>query len=156
MTKPVRLRLSRRRGFDLQAHSLEVNGLEAVNVARPTKWGNPFNLRDSSHCWTAISYGFKGDRIGRQAASVAMFKEYLGGAMIGTEDCGLYAEVAGEQKPISVSPTLVAKRPAPIQDEINRELRGKNLACWCKPGEPCHADVLLDIANRPACEEIKL
>lgn len=28
------------------------------------------------------------------------------------------------------------------------ELRGKNLACWCKPGEPCHADVLLEIANR--------
>ena len=27
------------------------------------------------------------------------------------------------------------------------ELRGKNLACWCKPGEPCHADVLLEIAN---------
>lgn len=26
-------------------------------------------------------------------------------------------------------------------------LRGKNLACWCKPGEPCHADVLLEIAN---------
>lgn len=33
---------------------------------------------------------------------------------------------------------------------INRsihELRGKNLACWCKPGAPCHADVLLEIAN---------
>lgn len=27
-------------------------------------------------------------------------------------------------------------------------LRGKNLACWCKPGAPCHADVLLEIANR--------
>jgi hypothetical protein len=28
-----------------------------------------------------------------------------------------------------------------------RELRGKNLACWCNPGDPCHADVLLEIAN---------
>lgn len=27
------------------------------------------------------------------------------------------------------------------------ELRGKNLACWCKPGDPCHGDVLLEIAN---------
>ncbi|MEI6212221.1 MAG: DUF4326 domain-containing protein [bacterium] len=27
------------------------------------------------------------------------------------------------------------------------KLRGKNLACWCPPGEPCHADVLLEIAN---------
>jgi Domain of unknown function (DUF4326) len=27
------------------------------------------------------------------------------------------------------------------------ELRGKNLACWCKPEWPCHADVLLELAN---------
>jgi hypothetical protein len=27
-----------------------------------------------------------------------------------------------------------------------RELRGKNLVCWCAP-KPCHADVLLRIAN---------
>lgn len=26
-------------------------------------------------------------------------------------------------------------------------LRGKNLACWCRIGTPCHADVLLKIAN---------
>jgi len=29
-------------------------------------------------------------------------------------------------------------------------LRGKNLACWCEPGQPCHADVLLELANAPA------
>lgn len=32
--------------------------------------------------------------------------------------------------------------------EIRRELRGKNLACWCAPNVPCHADVLLELANR--------
>ena len=26
-------------------------------------------------------------------------------------------------------------------------LRGKNLACWCSLDSPCHADVLLEIAN---------
>jgi len=26
-------------------------------------------------------------------------------------------------------------------------LRGMDLACWCKPGDPCHADVLLEMAN---------
>ena len=30
-----------------------------------------------------------------------------------------------------------------------RELRGKNLACFCGAGQPCHADVLLEIANSP-------
>ncbi|HSH41627.1 MAG TPA: DUF4326 domain-containing protein [Arenicellales bacterium] len=29
------------------------------------------------------------------------------------------------------------------------ELRGRNLACWCPPGAPCHADVLLEIVNAP-------
>ena len=27
------------------------------------------------------------------------------------------------------------------------ELRGKDLACWCPLDEPCHADVLLELAN---------
>lgn len=27
-------------------------------------------------------------------------------------------------------------------------LRGKNLACFCKPGETCHGDTLLEAANR--------
>lgn len=27
-------------------------------------------------------------------------------------------------------------------------LRGKNLACWCQIGTECHADVLLELANR--------
>lgn len=29
----------------------------------------------------------------------------------------------------------------------HRDLEGKNLACWCKPGYPCHADALLELAN---------
>lgn len=29
-------------------------------------------------------------------------------------------------------------------------LRGKNLACWCKAGTLCHADVLLRLANEGA------
>lgn len=31
---------------------------------------------------------------------------------------------------------------------IRRELRGKDLACWCRLDQPCHADVLLELANR--------
>ena len=32
--------------------------------------------------------------------------------------------------------------------QVRVNLRGKNLACWCPcDGQPCHADVLLDIAN---------
>jgi hypothetical protein len=35
-----------------------------------------------------------------------------------------------------------------IAAQAKAELRGKDLACWCKPGEPCHADVLLELANK--------
>ena len=31
--------------------------------------------------------------------------------------------------------------------KIRTELRGKNLACWCALDGPCHADVLLFVAN---------
>jgi hypothetical protein len=33
--------------------------------------------------------------------------------------------------------------PARVED-----LRGKNLACWCPLDQPCHADVLLELANK--------
>ena len=35
-----------------------------------------------------------------------------------------------------------------IRNRIRRDLRGKNLACWCKECDPCHADVLLELANQ--------
>lgn len=39
--KPTRIQLSRRRGFNLQLASRAINGLSAVNCARPAEWGNP-------------------------------------------------------------------------------------------------------------------
>lgn len=30
---------------------------------------------------------------------------------------------------------------------VQINMRGKDLACWCKPSESCHADVLLELAN---------
>lgn len=35
----------------------------------------------------------------------------------------------------------------PGLDEIRRELRGKNIACWCGEDDPCHGDVYLELAN---------
>ena len=44
MVTPQRIRLSRRKGFNLQEASRKLNGLEAVNCARPSHWGNPFTV----------------------------------------------------------------------------------------------------------------
>jgi len=38
----------------------------------------------------------------------------------------------------------ILKNPRKINLE---ELRGKNLACWCPLDKPCHADILLELAN---------
>lgn len=32
-------------------------------------------------------------------------------------------------------------------EEIRADLGGRNLACWCKEDEDCHADILLELAN---------
>lgn len=33
-------------------------------------------------------------------------------------------------------------------EDVRHQLRGQNLGCWCPLDRPCHADVLLEIANR--------
>jgi hypothetical protein len=33
-------------------------------------------------------------------------------------------------------------------EEDAQELKGKNLACFCPLDQPCHADVLLELANK--------
>lgn len=36
----------------------------------------------------------------------------------------------------------------PSIEQIRAQLAGRDLACWCPLDQPCHADVLLEIANR--------
>lgn len=131
MTQPVRLRLSRAKGFDLQSHSFAVNGLQAVNVARPSKCGNPFTIA------TAIESGFVSDDAQARPFVVECFRDWIGPSQSGRDWWQ--------------GPESDRRRKAVL--ESLPDLRGKNLACWCKLGEPCHADILLDLANRPVCEE---
>lgn len=37
------------------------------------------------------------------------------------------------------------RRNPGIAEDARRELRGKDLACWCPLDQPCHADVLIEI-----------
>lgn len=41
---------------------------------------------------------------------------------------------------------LLDPERAPLRRAVRAELRGKDLVCWCAP-KPCHADVLLEVAN---------
>lgn len=42
--------------------------------------------------------------------------------------------------------SLCAENPAYV-DHARTNLRGKNLMCFCPLDQPCHADVLLELAN---------
>jgi hypothetical protein len=39
-----------------------------------------------------------------------------------------------------------------IHDHVREKLKGRDLACWCAPDSPCHADVLLWLANADTAE----
>lgn len=123
MTRPVRLQLSRRKGFDLQAISRAYNGRDAVNVARPGKWGNPFLVHPDQ-------------RPGRRAGAAL----YVSVPTV--EDA-----IACFREMMACEATEPDARSAVLRAGLP-ELRGKNLACWCKAGEPCHGDVLLELANK--------
>lgn len=40
-------------------------------------------------------------------------------------------------------------------EDIQEHLRGKDLACWCPLNRPCHADILLEIANGPVLHDVQ-
>ena len=42
---------------------------------------------------------------------------------------------------------MMTKKSVGAMEDFIAPLRGKDLACWCKEGEPCHADVLLKYAG---------
>jgi Domain of unknown function (DUF4326) len=116
--KPQRMQLSRKRGFNLQIESEALNGLPARRVTRPGPWGNPFSIEE-----TARLYGL--DRAAAQAKAVAMCGQWLRGTL----------------------DAKLSPHAPPSRGAIRAELGGHNLACWCKPGTPCHADVLIELAN---------
>lgn len=92
-----------------------------VVVSRPSRWGNPFR-RDMPH-------PIHGWPMSRQEA-VDCFREWLIPYTHRSEE---------PVKDFLLSELYVR--------EIQRELRGKDLACWCPLDQPCHADVLIEIAN---------
>ena len=124
---------------------------DTIYVGRPTRWGNPFDFRSSSNCWNALAMGCRGDASGRREAAVKAFRQWIDDprGRVAEMDFTLVMECKGQT--IELGPRARAGA-APSHDEIRSALRGKNLACFCPPDQACHADVLLEIANRPICE----
>lgn len=117
---PVRLQLSRKRNFSLIALSRETNGLACENVARPGKWGNPRAIGARAYDWAADAQVLVRDA----GHAVALHRDWMLRGLEQDQGGHLAAAIA--------------------------ELSGRNLACWCALDQPCHADLLLELANRPA------
>lgn len=119
-SKPIRVQLSRRKGWRMPPNT--------VKVDRSTKWGNPHDWRDWREQWP-----FKGPE-----------------APGGYDRSGYYVppEISRDDwcKSMAVQAFEEDIRDGQIA-LLFHELRGKNLACWCPLDQPCHADVLLELAN---------
>lgn len=91
----------------------------AVYVGRPTRWGN---------MWTPKSYL---DATGSRIAS----PETVMKICVDAYRAWLFGEAHWAHGALPPVPDL-----AP--------LRGRDLVCWCRLDQPCHADVLLEVVNR--------
>jgi len=129
----------------------------AIVVARPSKWGNPFKYRTYTGMvkyrpsapseWTyegrISGDGQRHDWYGPNGEIVVFMDRYA----TRDEIVELYRRALVEPDE-GMHHAWSTLRPLPYSvDDVVRELRGKDLACWCKPNQPCHADVLLELAN---------
>lgn len=121
MTRPKRIQLSRERGWRKPANT--------VVVSRPSQWGNPYKpngVLSRDVCVEAyrglLSHNYK----------------WFGNHGLGWTAAVWFTVHKNREETLA----WVAL------------LRGKNLACWCPLVDadgrrvPCHADVLLEIANQ--------
>src|SRR4051812_14201452 len=111
---PERIQMSRQ-------HPWRANHPDAVICARPSKWGNPYRIG-------AISF------LIHEGGPVEQVIEDRAHAVLAFRT-GLTARLGNRVPP------RLGMDDYPIQDL--HELRGRDLACWCPLGEPCHCDVLI-------------
>ena len=113
--RPVRVQRKRTKGWRKPDNT--------VNVTRPGKWGNPFDLQTEENKLY----------MERKPRGLSRSKKEI-------------AEVESQAR-INVVDLFKSSRTAAHKALIKQELKGKNLMCWCKEGEYCHGDILLQIAN---------
>ena len=95
----------------------------AVYVGRPSIWGNPYKAETFAR-WSNLVRGneFLGQSTDLSWATTAAVERFRKAVESGHGD-------------------------VPWPSEIRLGLHGQDLVCWCPLDQPCHADVLLEIAN---------
>lgn len=98
-----------------------------VSVARPGRHGNPFYIGGYHKIGDGTSW------FGRLTALDAAYAD------------SSFTLVESREQAVEMFRQYRLRYPLP--EAAKDELRGKNLACWCPLDKPCHADVLLELAN---------
>lgn len=134
---PERIQLRRTKGWRKPDNT--------VVVARPSRWGN----------WCVVTtpfeqyQGYSTDKTTPVIVATDKRGHRTGPHWAGFTDKREAVAFAVELYRRALEATYVMP-DGPLNREFYLgELRGKNLACWCPLDQPCHADVLLDLANRP-------
>lgn len=92
-----------------------------VKVDRTTRWGNPFRVRKVSRDMSAVFDGeTKLGELPHKAATILCIQLFR-----------LYATSRAHKEPDWLKP-----------------LCGKDVACWCRMGSPCHADAIINIIQK--------
>lgn len=106
----------------------------AIYVGRPTTWGNKFQ----------VGHHYKRDADGG-VPSLGIRFLFLE-AFAGYQD-NSYTTLQSAAEAVEWWRWYLGTFSAPKLAEMMKPLRGRNLACWCPLDQPCHADVLLELAN---------
>ncbi len=99
----------------------------AVYVGRPGRWGNPYRAINGTvygphrpiDGGELVAYSTHAPAVNAIAQAVDYYRRDI--------DCAIRSRLT--------------------TDAIRQALAGRDLACWCAIGSPCHGDVLLSIAN---------
>lgn len=137
---PDRITLSRRKGWRLPEG--------AVSVARPTIWGNPWKVGVNGSVLPPPHPGlppcvYPIPMLDAETA-ISWYRAWLDGYAITGESSPWRATL--NRAGCRLVWDAFAARRALILRRLP-ELRGRDLACWCKPGCLCHGDILLELAN---------
>lgn len=133
--KPVRIQLRRTKGWRMPENT--------VKVDRTTRFGNPAIVRKDKMVGTGCEDD-EGNEILQGPWACFIQARRLAGWWFPTK-----REAAN--KAVEYFRYLATSSPGKDGWQAKaRDLRGKNLACWCPLDHPCHADVLLELANKDA------
>ncbi len=131
---PVRITRSRKKGYKTPPGSRY--------VGRPTKWGNPFKAGGpgSDGGGSDMIYGDASYR--RKIFDPWIFIETCHPDRIRDRVIELYKQWLNGENPWFINPCTLTSQ------QIKDELKGLDLSCWCPEDKKCHADILLEIANK--------